>query len=184
LAPECEETALGYSAESDIWFATFVVPAGDYEYKVAFDGTWDENYGAGGERDGANIALSVAEEGPVTFFFDNKTHYVTDSVNAVVATVAGDFQSELGCSGDWLPECGRSWLQDIDGDGVYTFTTDAIPAGDYQGKVAINRTWDENYGENGERDGANIAFNVPAEGTPVTFSYDSSSHVLTVSAGS
>ena len=27
---------------------TFTVPAGSYEYKVALNETWDENYGAGG----------------------------------------------------------------------------------------------------------------------------------------
>ena len=56
----------------------------------------------------------------------------------------GSFQSELGCSGDWDPSCLRSWLQDPDGDGVYTFTTTALPAGDYEAKVALAESWDVN----------------------------------------
>ena len=43
--------------------------------------------------------------------------------------------------GDWAPDCLRSWLQDIDGNGVYTFATDDIPAGDYEFKVALAEAW-------------------------------------------
>ena len=44
----------------------------------------------------------------------------------MIVTVPGSFQSELGCSGDWDPGCLRSWLQDPDGDGTYTFETTAL----------------------------------------------------------
>ena len=76
-------------------------------------------------------------------------------------SAAGSFQSELGCSGDWDPGCLRSWLQDLDGDGIYTFETTALPAGSYAGKVAINESWDENYGAGGVLNGPNIAFTRP-----------------------
>ena len=92
----------------------------------------------------------------------------------------GSFQSELGCSGDWDPGCLRSWLQDIDGDGIYTFETTALPAGSYEGKVAINESWDENYGAGGVPNGSNIAFTVPSDGTKVTFTYNATTHVLTI----
>lgn len=178
--PACADAQLGYSAASDVWIGTFVLAAGEYEYKVALDNAWTENYGANAARDGANIALSLAEETPVTFIYDNKTNWVMDNVNFVLATAPGDFQSELGCEGDWQPNCLRSLLQDADGDGVYTLVTTALPAGDYQGKVAINMSWDENYGADGARDGANIAFTVPADNAEVTFSYDSTSNLLTI----
>ena len=58
----------------------------------------------------------------------------------------GSFQSEIGCSGDWDPGCFRSWLQDIQGTGIYSFSTNAIPAGSYEAKVALNGNWDVNYG--------------------------------------
>ena len=60
---------------------TVTLPAGDYQYKVAINGSWDENYGAGGTANGDNIALSLAEETEVTFSYDDSTHLVTDSVN-------------------------------------------------------------------------------------------------------
>src|SRR5207244_462857 len=101
-------------------------------------------------------------------------------------TIAGSlvgFQSELGCSGDWDPSCLRSWLQDVDGDGIYTFETTALPKGSYDAKAALNESWDENYGQGGARNGANIPFTVPVDNAKVTFSYDSRSHVLTIVAG-
>lgn len=92
----------------------------------------------------------------------------------------GSFQSELGCAADSDPACLRSWLQDPDADGIYTFTTTALPAGTYEAKVAINRSWTVNYGAGGEPNGSNISFTVPSTGDPVRFSYDGATHVLTV----
>ena len=101
----------------------------------------------------------------------------------MIAVVPGNFQSELGCSGDWDPDCLRSWLQDPDGDGIYTFETTALPAGSDEGKVAINEGWNENYGQGGVPGGPNIPFTVPVSNAKVTFRYDSITHVLTISAG-
>ena len=98
----------------------------------------------------------------------------------MIATAAGSFQSELGCPGDWDPGCLRSWLQDPDGNGIYSFETTALPAGSYETKVTINEGWDENYGAGGALNGDNIPFAVPFDNAPITFSYDSTSHVLTI----
>ncbi|MFL6119542.1 pullulanase-type alpha-1,6-glucosidase [Actinophytocola sp.] len=100
-----------------------------------------------------------------------------------VVTAPGSFQSELGCPADWSPDCLLSQLEDPDGDGLYTFVTTAIPAGQYEVKVAHGLSWAENYGAGGARDGANIPFTVTADGDRTTFSYDLATHVLTVSAG-
>ena len=116
----------------------------------------------------------------VKFYYDHKSHWITDNQGSTIAVAPGSFQSELGCSGDWDPGCLRSWLQDIDGDGIYTFETTALPAGSYEGKVAINESWDENYGAGGAPNGSNIAFTVPSNGTKVTFTYDATTHVLTI----
>ena len=102
----------------------------------------------------------------------------------MIAVAPGSFQSELGCPGDWSPDCLRSWLQDTDGDGTYTFVTTAIPPGSYEGKVALNESWDVNYGAGGEPGGGNIGFTVPAPGSTTTFSYDSATHVLTITSES
>jgi len=79
------------------------------------------------------------------------------------------------------PGCSlRSWLQDIDDDGVYTFATTAIPAGAYEGKVALNESWDVNYGAGGVQGGDNILFTVPASGATVTFAFDSATNTPTI----
>lgn len=100
-----------------------------------------------------------------------------------IVTAPGSFQSELGCPGDWMPECRNSELLDSDGDGVYTFATTGIPAGAYEVKVAHGLSWAENYGAGGVPGGANIPFFVAADGDRTEFSYVLSTHVLTVTAG-
>ena len=179
--PACAATHLTYDAADDVWQGSFTLPAGSFEYKVALNGSWDENYGANATPGGGNIALLLGAAETVKFYYAHGTHWVADNVNTVIATVPGSFQSELGCPGDWQPDCLRSWLQDPDGDDIYSFSTTSIPAGSYEGKVALNESWDVNYGQGGVQDGANIAFTVPVNGT-VTFSYDAATHVLTVKA--
>jgi pullulanase len=180
--PECATTHLAFDATDGVWQATFTVPAGDWEYKAALNGSWDENYGANATSNGANIGLSLGAPTTVKFYYSHETHWVADNKNKVIAVAAGSFQSELGCPGDWQPDCLRSWLQDPDGDGIYTFHTGTLPAGNYEVKVAINESWAENYGEGGVPGGANIPFTVPAACQEVFFSYDARTHLLSVSA--
>jgi pullulanase-type alpha-1,6-glucosidase len=175
--PECALTHLSYDASDDVWQGTFDLPAGSWEYKAPLNDNWSENYGRYAQQGGPNIPLSLGAAAPVKFFYDHKSHWVTSNRNAVIATVPGSFQSELGCPGDWQPDCLRSWLQDPDEDGTYTFVTGSIPAGSYEAKVAINESWDENYGAGGVQNGPNIPFAVGA-GNTVTFSYDAATHVL------
>jgi pullulanase-type alpha-1,6-glucosidase len=181
--PACPATQLTYVAGGDVWKGTFPVGAGTWEYKAALNGNWDENYGANATRNGPNIPLVLAADGSVRFYYDDKTHWVTSDRNSVIATVPGSFQSELGCPGDWDPGCFRSWLEDPTGTGDYSFTTAAIPPGSYEAKVAINESWDENYGQDGVPGGANIAFTVPSAGTEVAFQYNASTHVLRIFVG-
>lgn len=179
---DCAATHLTYEAADDVWQGAFSPPAGSYEYKAALNNSWDENYGLHATPGGANIPLA-APGGPVQFFYDHKTHWVTDNKNSIIATVPGNFQSELGCPGDWQPDCLRSWLQDPSGSGTYSFETTALPAGSYEGKVAINQGWDENYGQGGAPGGPNIPFIVPTDNAKVVFRYNPTSHVLTILAG-
>ena len=174
--PACAATMLTYDAIDGVWQATFPIPAGNYEYKVALNGNWTESH------PGANVALTLAATTNVKFYYSHATHSVADSRNAPVATAVGSFQSELGCAGDWQPDCLRSWLQDPDGDGTYTFVTATIPTGNYEAKVAVDESWAVNYGQNGAPGGANIPFNVPFDGAEMLFSYDGGTHVLTISS--
>ena len=181
--PDCAATHLSYDGGDDVWQGTFAVPAGNWEYKAPLNDSWDENYGLHAQRDGANIPLNLAAPASVKFYYDNDTHWVTDNKNSVIAVAPGSFQSELGCPGDWDPGCLRSWLQDPDGDGIYSFETTALPPGSYEAKVALNESWDENYGQGGVRNGANIPFTVRAAGAKILFRYDAATHVLTILAG-
>jgi hypothetical protein len=67
-----------------LWEAKFQIPAGDYEYKVAIDDSWDVNYGAGGVAGGSNIPISIPSgtTANVTFVWDQVTHVVTHTLNS------------------------------------------------------------------------------------------------------
>ncbi|WP_444942871.1 pullulanase-type alpha-1,6-glucosidase [Microbulbifer sp. ZKSA006] len=175
--PDCAATQLSYDSDDDKWQGSFWVAAGHWEYKAALNNSWDENYGWGGQRDGANISLSLDEAREVKFVYDHESHWISDNHNGVIATVAGNFQSLLGCPGDWQPGCLRSWMQDTDGDGTYTFTTSALPAAAYEFKVALHEGWEESYGNNG----ANVSFTVTADYDEIYFAFDSNSKEVTVS---
>ncbi len=178
--PACPETGLTYDAGGDAWQATFTVPAGTWEYKVALNGGWEENYGAGAVADGPNLTLTLDEDTDVTFVYQHSSHWIADDQGSSIVTAAGSFQDELGCPGDWDPACLRSLLPDVDANGIYRFETTALPAGDYETKVTVGQSWDENYGAGGVPGGANIPFTVPADGTRMLFQYDEVTHVLTV----
>ena len=172
--PDCATTHLTYDAGDDVWQGTFPISAGAWEYKAALNDAWTENYGQNAQADGPNIQLGLGDATSVKFYYDDKTHWITDNVNSVIATAVGSFQSEVGCTGDWDPACLRSWMQDPDGDGIYTYFTDAIPPGNYEAKVALNETWDESY------PGANVPFAVTSSPAYVTFNYDATSHLVTI----
>jgi hypothetical protein len=94
-------------------------------------------------------------------------------------TVAGDLQSEIGCPGDWDPACATSHLAFDRTDGQWHGTF-SLPEGSYQWKVAINDSWDENYGEGGAAGGSNLSLQVPAGGGRYRFSWNQVSHVPSV----
>lgn len=176
-APECTNTQLVYDEANDLWSAAFDLPAGSYEYKAALNGTWDESYGL---ADGANVPLVLDADATVTFYYDHKSNYVTDSVTTPALLVAvGDFQSELGCAQDNDPTCLRSWLIDPDGNGVFNFVTTAIPAGTYAVKVALSA--DEIVGRGGA-EGEAVSFTVDADGYETTIGYSSRRGLITARA--
>jgi len=79
----------------------------------------------------------------------------------VSVAIAGSLQSELGCPGDWQPECAATDLAlDVE-DEVWQGSFN-VPAGDWDYKAPLNDSWTENYGAGGVADGPNIALSLGA----------------------
>jgi pullulanase-type alpha-1,6-glucosidase len=123
---------------------------------------------ADGDRAAASSYASVGVD--VSGVVDDGTDPDIDMV-----TVAGSHNSEMGCAGDWTPDCEAARLTLAD-DGTYK-----LPAGSYEFKVALNGSWAENYGADGERDGANVPYSTG--GGPVTFTWDPETKVPSVRVG-
>jgi hypothetical protein len=177
--PDCDNTALTYNPGSGLWEGTFIIPAGSWQYKVAIDHSWNENYGLNGVFYGENIFLNLGATAPITFRYNPITHIVTTSLVNYTVTLAGSFQSELGCTSDWQPDCPLSILNY---DGITNLWNGAfvLPAESYEFKVVINNSWNENYGDGGVPNGANIALNLPLV-SKVSFEYNPITHVVTYS---
>ena len=88
--PACAAAHLTYDAADDVWQGSWALPAGNYEYKAALNDAWAVSY------PGSNVPLALAAPATVKFYYDDKTNYVTENVNRIVAVAPGDFQSELG----------------------------------------------------------------------------------------
>ena len=178
-APDCAKAALTRDA-TGVYSATFTLPAGDYQYKVAEGGSWDTAYGAGGAAGGANISYTLNETTSVTFYYDRATHRVWNTATDQTVTLPGTFQKSLGCSDNWQAQCLAPLLEPT-GDGTYTYSTTALPEGDYEFKVAIGGSDNENYGQDGTVGGANYQFATKANKL-VTFTYNSQTHKVDIAS--
>ncbi len=162
-----------------VWkLETNTLPAGQYQYKVALNGTWAVNYGLDGLRDGANITFTqVAANAPLSFYFDSSDNFITTHPQSDVIVLVGDMLSEIG-GADWDPANLVGWMKPT-GDASVFQRTLHLPAGNWNYKVALNESWAVNYGAGGVQDGANLPLVVPAGGALVRFSYDTGTHVIT-----
>jgi hypothetical protein len=180
----CSNTALAYDATDDVWQRTLNLPSGDYQYLAAIDQDLNQLYGENASIGGLNpVDLHLSASTSVKFYYDDKTHWITDNVGSIIVVLAGSFQSELGCPGDFDPGCLRSWLEDPDGNGIYSLMTNVLPPGNYSTIVTYNESFDERYGSGGIQNGSNIDFTVPTTGTLMTFNYDPRTHILTILPG-
>ena len=91
-------------------------------------------------------------------------------------TVAGSLQSELGCPEDWQPDCAATHLAFDTADGLWHGTFD-LPAGTYEWKVAVDDSWDLDYGAGGAAGGGNLTLEVPEGGAAYVFTWDQVTHV-------
>jgi hypothetical protein len=99
------------------------------------------------------------------------------AVTPTSVTVAGSFQSELGCPGDWQPDCPVTQLTYDATDDVWQGSW-TLAAGSWECKAALNGTWDENYGAGATPNGPNIALTLSAP-TTVKFYFDAETHWIT-----
>jgi pullulanase-type alpha-1,6-glucosidase len=98
-------------------------------------------------------------------------------------TIPGTLQSELGCSGDWMPGCASTDLTYDKASDIWKGTFEVTPNNDQDKKgprykVAINGSWDINYGKNASQGGADIPLIVDKP-IQVTFLFDPKSHWVT-----
>ena len=68
--------------------------------------------------------------------------------------VAGDFNVLLGAPANWAPQYDESQMELDLVDQLWKIAAD-LPAGTYSFKIALNRSWDVNFGAFGAFDGAN-----------------------------
>ncbi|MDV8149637.1 glycosidase [Arthrobacter sp. B10-11] len=91
--------------------------------------------------------------------------------------IAGDFNVLLGAPANWAPQYDESQMKLDAVDQLWKLTAD-LPAGHYSFKIALNRSWDENYGAFGAFDGANHELHHP--GGRITFNYDHRTRDITL----
>lgn len=138
--PGCDFTRLSYDAVSKLWIGSFDIPAGNWEFKVAYNNSWAENYGLNGLQNGPNIPLELYCPTRVTFKYDPATHIVQLSSAICIskfydANVNG-FQdyNEPGMQGVVFTLCG---------DASATVTTDANGKASFAGLATGSYTVSE-----------------------------------------
>ena len=94
------------------------------------------------------------------------------------AALVGSLQSELGCPGDWQPECATTELAK-DATGTTYSAVFSVPQGSWEFKVALNDSRDESYRADGTKGDANSPL-VLAGTTDLRVVYDDTTHKTTV----
>ncbi|WP_349408450.1 alpha-amylase family glycosyl hydrolase [Pseudalkalibacillus sp. SCS-8] len=152
------------SSENDMYYLKKVLNAGTYEYKVAINGTWDENYGENGEAGGQNMTFSLSEQKEVLFVYNDKTHVTTIMTDDQMPRLAGTIQPVIGAGDEWSPGTSTALLSDENHDNVYEFKAN-VPKGIYEFKVVLGNGWGVEYPKD------NVKLNVTKD-REVTFFYN------------
>ncbi len=194
--PNCAATHMTKSAIDGVWrFSVTIATAGNYSYKAVIDDDWSNgNFGLHAESNGANIPIVVPAGGAtIKFYYDPKSHWVTDNISSVIVTAAGSFQNEIGCpadpptssGGDWDPGCLKSWMEDIQGTGTYTYQTPVgiqqtdsdTPVTHFEFKAATGESW-----SNPNYPNSNVPFDITSATQYAVLSYTpSNGNAVTVS---
>jgi hypothetical protein len=127
--------------ENNIWELSVTLPAGEYEYKVIESDSWDDN-----DWPGVNQVITLAAETDVTFLancgFNTGIRNWDEVVTHVNPVIVGDFLEEINMGIDWDTLNTAGEMNDIDGDGIFTWEV-LLPNGDWEYKVVLNQNWDQ-----------------------------------------
>lgn len=87
------------------------VSAGEYPYKIALNGSWDENYGMDGIEDGSNYSVKVPETMDVIIWYSDISHLSQTNLNYIQG-------ADVSLSGTGIPSGTK--LTDTQLTGKYT----------------------------------------------------------------
>lgn len=155
-----------------LYEGSFPMPAGSWTAQVALDEAMSR------DRPPATAPITLERETEVRWRYSDRTGRLVRVTDPIV-TVVGSFQHLAGCTSDWMPDCLATELVALDGAPRRELT---LPAGHYEAKVAVGRSWSENYGRDGVQGGENVVFDVREGQGRVVFTYDPTTHRLDVDA--
>ena len=159
--------------------APSTLPAGDYEYKVAINKLGRE-LRRRRRPNGGNIAYNPRRR-PGHVLLDHRTHWVTSDARARSSRCPAASRASSAAPATGRPTACARWLQDPDGDGIYTFSTDDHPRRHLRGQG--RRTASAGTRTTGAGD---VALSVPSDGVVTTITYkvvDARGHASKTSTG-
>ncbi|MGL5416385.1 MAG: alpha-amylase family glycosyl hydrolase [Clostridium sp.] len=155
--PASNETKFTYMGNGIYEYTIKNLPAGDYQYKVAINGSWKVNYGAYGNENGANMTITNPKTQDVTFWYSDVSHITQASLNYKFLNID-------------LMGTGLKGEQKLNGNelnGVYNLTVN-LPKGFYD-NIYINV---------GDKELKAEPFVVSNQSQPVTFTYNENTNTF------
>lgn len=135
-----------------------------------------------GVEPGADVLYRArATQGDVTVESSTLSLKAAGAAGAGTPSLPGSFNELMGCAERWQPDCEAAVMTFDESSSTWRITVD-LPAGSHEYKVAIDASWDVNYGEGGAADGPNMVLELEAPAT-VEFVYDPVTHTTTADVG-
>lgn len=163
-----------------------VLDAGQYEFKVVHQGTWD-----GYSNNGGNISFTLAAQTKVNFYVNDELGQVRINLPNVAGAaqyvptldaanwprLVGDIQTVFG-EPAWAPDQAKQMFVDYNFDGSVFKLQRSLPAGHYEMKVVQGDNWNaNNYGAGNDNfvlqtlDPADVTFSTVLADRTITTNY-------------
>ncbi len=177
----------------EFYAISMVLPAGDYEFKLTRNGSWDNAVGK--KTDGNNFSFKLTEITKVNFYINDDMgndgdfydkfrtslpslgeqgikQYIPALSQGSQPRLVGDLQKILGDTSDWSPADAKSMFVDYYfNDTVYKLQR-TLPKGNYECKIVFGDSWNgTEYGDGGNNLKCFIVDNI----ADVVFTTDSKS---------